>query len=377
MRVGIDASMLVYQGSGVATYTFNLIKSLLRYYPGHEYRIFYSSLRRPKNVSKQLREIEALGGKVYSFRLPPRALNFLWNKKHFLPVEWIIGKVDAFLSSDYLRPPLLKGTLGITTIHDLTWKLFPNLHTPNIVEAHARKLAKTIEYSDYIIVDSQNTEKDLFQLYPQAQKNNQVEVIYLGVDDKFRKVVSKTKLKKTLSKYKIKHPSDYLLYVGAIEPRKNLDRAIRVFSELIEDPKYQNYKFYIAGRAGWKNEKMFELIDKLNLKKRVIFLGFVEDEDLAALYSAAAATIYLSEYEGFGLPPLEAGCCGTPTLLYSNSSLTELFPSSYSYAKQGKELETLKNILSDKKLDVKKHTRGFTWDNYAKKFDRILTYVKK
>ena len=377
MKIGIDASMLVYEGSGVATYTLNLIKSLLKYSPNNEYRVFYSSLRRPVNVTRQLLEIKNLGGKVYSFRIPPRVLNFLWNKHHFLPIDWLIGKVDVFFSSDYLRPPLIDGTRGITTIHDLTWKLLPDLHTTDIVEAHARKLTKTIRYHDAIIVDSQNTKKDLFRLYPQTKKNNQVEVIYPGIDDKFSKIKPKNELEKTLIKYGVKYSTDYLLYVGAIEPRKNLDRAIEIFYQLVKIQKYANYKFYIAGRAGWKNEKIFELIDKLGLKKQVIFLGFVEDRDLAALYSAAKAIFYLSEYEGFGLPPLEAAKCGTPTLLYSNSSLSELFPSSYPYTKKGRELETLISILKNRNLALKKYAQFFTWDNYVNKFDRMIAYDKE
>jgi glycosyltransferase involved in cell wall biosynthesis len=377
MKIGIDASMLVYRGSGVATYTDNLIKNLLKYAPHHEYRIFYSSLRRPKSVSIQLQEIGALGAKIYSLRLPPKILNFFWNKHHLLPVEWYLGKVDIFLSSDYLRPPLMKSTRGVTTIHDLTWKLFPSLHTSDIIKAHARKLTKTIKYEDCIIADSKNTKKDLFKLYPQSKIKNHVEVIYPGIDDNIKEVTSKDKIKKTLNKYEVDYSTDYLLYVGAIEPRKNLDLAIKVFSQLIKQQKYQKFIFIIVGRAGWKNGKIFELIKELNLSKKVIFLGYVENQDLSTFYSAAKVTLYLSAYEGFGLPPLESAQCDTPTLLYSNSSLSELFPLSYPFAKKGNELETLINILENSKLNVKKYASSFSWKNYVKEFDRMITYEKK
>ena len=124
MKIGIDVSMLVYQGSGVATYTYNFVKNLLIYDKKNEYRLFYSSLRRPKDFY-YLNEFRKLGAKVFDYPFPPRLLKLFWNKYHLLPVEWLIGKVDIYHSSDYLRPPLLKGTRGITTLHDLTLKLFP------------------------------------------------------------------------------------------------------------------------------------------------------------------------------------------------------------------------------------------------------------
>jgi len=122
MKIGIDITMLVYTGSGVANYTFNLVKNLLKIDKENEYRLFYSSFRRPKNFY-YLNELKRLGGKIYEYRFPPTLLQLWWSKLNIIPVEWFIGKVDAYFSSDFLRPPLLKGTKGITTVHDLTWKI--------------------------------------------------------------------------------------------------------------------------------------------------------------------------------------------------------------------------------------------------------------
>lgn len=377
MIIGIDASMLVYHGSGVATYTYNLIQSLLKYAPHHEYRIFYSSFRLPNPVKQQLVQLKNTRAKIFLYRFPPRVLNFLWNRHHLLPVEWCLGKVDFFFSSDYLRPPLLSGTRGITTIHDLTWKLLPKFHTPLIVAAHDRKLAKTIRFQDIVVVDSYNTKKDLLKLYPHTKNNNHLEVIYPGINENFKEVTHHQKLKKQLSKYGIDYPSKYLLYVGAVEPRKNLSTAIKIFSQLVQKKEFSHYKFFIAGRAGWKNEAVFAQIKKLKLENKVIFLGFVAEADLSALYSAASANIYLSQYEGFGLPPLEAAACETPTLLYRHSSLSELFPADYPYAMPGDELKTLIKILTTKKLTVKKYTKPFTWQNYVEKFDKMISYATK
>jgi glycosyltransferase involved in cell wall biosynthesis len=376
--IGIDASMLVYQGSGVANYTYNLIINLLKYAPENEYRVFYSSLRRPKSVLTQLQELRNLGGKVYCYRLPPRVLKYLWNTHHLLPIEWLMGKLDAFWSSDYLRPPLDKETLGITTVHDITWKIFPRFHTKKIVEAHLKKMGRTILFGDLVIFDSNSTQDDVFRQFPHIQNRNVTKVIYPGIGGQYQKKLRKKDVNITLKKYGIDLSTNYLIYVGAIEPRKNLDKAVKVFAQLIKKRKYQDFKFYLVGRAGWKNEKLFRLIKRLKLKEKVKFLGFIPDRDLPVLYKAARANIYLSKYEGFGLPPIEAASCGTPTLLYANSSLKELFHSSYPYATNNTELNTLINIINNKQPELyKTYSRKYSWKLAVKQIKKILDRENK
>ena len=318
MKIGIDISMLVYQGSGVATYTYNLVKNLLEIDKQNSYHLFYSSLRRPKNFI-YLKELEELGGKIYDYPFPPRLIKLCWNKYHILPVEWLIGKVDIFHSSDFLRPPLLNGAKGVTTIHDLTWKKFPQFHIEEIVNAHERKLKITIEKKYVIIVDSDKTKEDLLYYYPNAK--NPVYTIPLGVDKKFFQKETPKKIKTILKKYKIKEP--YILYVGAIEPRKNIPTLIKAFKIVLKSN--PEYRLVLAGRAGWKNEDVFGLINELNLNEKIIFTGFVEDEDLPAIYQGASVFVYPSLYEGFGLPPLEAMASGTPTIAFNSPSLNTKF----------------------------------------------------
>lgn len=365
--------MLVYQGSGVATYTFNAAKALLHHDDSNDYVFFYASLRRPPNFT-YLKELKKIGAKIVEVPIPSRLLRLIWNRFHLIPVEWFIGKVDVYFSSDYLRPPLLTGTKGITTVHDLIWHKFPEFHTTDIIKAHARKMDRLIKFGDTIIVDSKSSRRDLLKIYP-AIPPSRVHVVYPGVDERFSPR-SKEEVNQVLRKYSLPN-SEYLIYIGAIEPRKNLDTAIQIFSQLIKKSEYKSYNFIIAGRAGWKNEHIHALVKKLKLVSRVIFPGFVEDKDIAALYSGASVCIYLSKYEGFGLPPLEAAKSGTPTLLYSNSSLAELFPASYPYAKIGQELTILiKLIQTGAKLPLEKYVERFSWQSFAKEFAKILKYVK-
>jgi len=383
MKIGIDGSIFVFVGSGVANYSFNLVKNLLLIDKKNEYRIFYSSLRRPKNFY-YLDELKKLGAKIYDYPFPPTLLRLWWGNCHLLPIEWFIGKVDFFFSSDFLRPPTNKRTKGITTIHDLTWKIFPQFHEDWIIKAHEKKLAKTIKYEDEIIVDSLNTKKDLIKYYPEID-NKRINVLYPGIGKEFKIVDDKERIINILKKYNISFPSPqspipnpFLLYVGAIEPRKNLIRSIEVFNELIKDEKFANFNFIIAGRAGWRKENIFQKVNELKLQDKVRFIGFVEDEDLPYLYSAAKLTVYLSAYEGFGLPPLESLACGTKVIAGDNSSIKETIDKEFlvDISDKNKILEKMKYLLSNKiKINAKEVQDKFNWKNSAKKFLEIISSI--
>lgn len=374
MIIGVDVTMLVYTGSGVANYTFNLVKTLLEIDKKNEYRLFYSSLRRPKKFY-YLDKLKGLGGKVYAFRFPPTLLQLWWSKLHIVPVEWFIGKVDVYFSSDFLRPPLLPGTKAITTVHDLTWKIYPQFHEQRIIDAHKIKLEKTVKYQDTILVDSQSTKNDLTKYYPEINEKR-IYVIYPGIGKEFRPINNKEKTKIILKKYGTDYPGNFLLYVGAIEPRKNLLRLIEVFSELIKDNKFSDFNFIIAGRAGWKNEDVFQSIKRLGLIDRVKFIGYVEDVDLPYLYNAASLTVYVSTYEGFGLPPLESLACGTKVIVGDNSSLRETINKEFlvDVNDKNKILEKMKYLLSNKiEINSKAVKEKFSWKNSAKNFLKIVT----
>jgi glycosyltransferase involved in cell wall biosynthesis len=154
--------------------------------------------------------------------------------------------------------------------------------------------------------------------------------------------------------------------------------AIKIFHRLINQNSLSpTTKFFIIGRAGWKNQAIFDLVKRLKLEDKVIFLGYVADEDLPYFYSNALATFYLSQYEGFGLPPVESAKCETPVLLYQNSSLGEIFNEKYPYAKKGEEEKTLIYLLKNKINPKKFLTAEFSWDNAAKKFLAVIENIKK
>lgn len=374
MIIGVDITTLAYQGFGVTNYTYNLIKNLLTIDKINEYHLFYSSFHRSKNAL-YLDEFKKLGAVVYQYHIPLAILQYFWGKLNVFPVEWLIGKVDAFYFSDFLRPPLLPGTKGVTTVHDLVWKIYPQYHEQRIIDAHTIKLQKTIKYHDAVITDSQSTKNDLIKYYPEISGKKRIHVIYPGIGEEFKSINNKNKTEQVLKKYGINYPGNFLLYVGAVEPRKNLNLSIEVFSQLIKDEKYRNYKFVIAGKAGWKNEDVFQSIKQLKLEDKVKFTGYIENEDLPFLYNATSLTVYLSSYEGFGLPPLESLACGTKVIAGDNSSLRETIDQKFlvDVSDKDKVLEKIKYLLSNKiEINTEEVQEKFNWQEVARKFLKII-----
>ncbi|MEK7177736.1 MAG: glycosyltransferase family 1 protein [Patescibacteria group bacterium] len=373
MKIGIDITQLNYEGTGVANFTYNLVKNLLETDKQNEYRLFYASLH--KLNLPVISEFKKLGAKIYRYPIPHKALQFIWGKNNLLPIDLLMGRVDAILFSDYLRPPTFYKTRGITVIHDLIWKLFPEKHNEEIIRFQELKMKKTIENGDTVITDSECTKNDLLKLYPEI-KEKDVYVIYPGIGEQFRLNIKDLRFKMILKKYGIEADSKFLLYVGAIEPRKNLTTAIEVFGDLIKDNKFSDFNFVIAGKAGWEKNEVFQSIKRLKLEDKVKFTGFVADKDLPYLYNTASLTVYLSSYEGFGLPPLESLACETKVIVGDNSSLKETVNKEFlvDINDKNKIMEKMKYLLNNKiEINAKEVQDRFDWKETAKKFLEIIS----
>ena len=176
MKIGIDISQIVYQGTGVGKYTKQLIKGLLEVDKENEYIFFFSSLRRQLD-SLFVNELTSLRVKIKRFKIPPTLLDILWNKLHICPIEWLIGEVDVFFSSDWTQPPTVRAK-KVTTIHDLSIFKFPREHHPKIVAVQKRRLEWVKKECDLIICDSLATKKDVMKIL--GIEKNKLKVIYPG-----------------------------------------------------------------------------------------------------------------------------------------------------------------------------------------------------
>ena len=163
MRIGIDISQIVYEGTGVANLLTKLVEYLLKTDKKNEYILFFSSLRR--NIKYQISNIKYRNQKlkIKTLRLPPYFLDLLWNRLHILPIEWLIGDVDVFITSDWTEPPTIRAK-KVTILYDLTVYKYPNETSKKIVEVQKRKLKWVKKESDIIFCISESTKKDAMRI---------------------------------------------------------------------------------------------------------------------------------------------------------------------------------------------------------------------
>lgn len=324
MKIGIDISQIVYEGTGVATYTSNLVKNLLKVGKNDQFILFGSSLRKRKKLKDFIEELQVKNVKTKFSFLPPMFLEFLWNGIHVFPVENFTGEIDVFHSSDWLEPPTKKAK-KVTTIHDFAVYKYPETFSArgghNIVANQKRRMHFVKNYCDKIICVSETTKKDAGKILHIPEKK--MEVIYEAPDEFFSQR-GKLEIDRVREKFAIE--GDYLLCVGTREPRKNLDRVIMAFAQITEE--FPGLSLVIAGKYGWGDNEMSNVkclpVGKAGQMSNVKLLGFVEREDLARLYSGARAFVYPSLYEGFGLPILEAMSCGCPVITSNVGAMAEI-----------------------------------------------------
>ncbi|HCS78495.1 TPA: hypothetical protein DIV55_01995 [Patescibacteria group bacterium] len=365
MKIGIDISQVVYKGTGVASYTENLVKAMLRQ-KGHEFVLFGTSFGRQKELWSFIHSLPTDSSfRAKTFSLPISFISFLWNQLHIGRIERLTGNLDIFHTSDWTEPP--SKIPKVTTIHDLMIYKFPEHLPEEIIETQRRKLAWVSRESKLIIADSKSTKSDIVRfLNIPAEK---IHVIYLGVDDAYFPQ-SRDRVTTVLHKYRIRQP--YFLCVGTREPRKNLQRVLTAFSSF----KQANRTLVIAGNFGWGED--------VAIIPGVKILGFVPKKDLPALYTGATAFVYPSLYEGFGLPVLESLSCGTPVVTSKRGSLGEIAegvaievnPESSADIRRGLESIILLTPAKRKALVQKglQHTAQFTWENTAR--NTIEVYKK-
>jgi len=221
------------------------------------------------------------------------------------------------ISKELNKYPHLK---KVITIHDLIPILFPDLHfTSDLI----KEIIASIGKDGYAVCVSENTKKDLLNYAPYLNPNHVFVNLLAASDELF--YVCKDQLKFQSIKQKYNLPEKYFLSLGTLEPRKNVDHVIRTFLKLIKTEKIDDLSLVLVGSKGWNYDRIFnEYENAEEFKDRIIFTGRVPDEDLASLYSNAHSFYYMSLYEGFGLPPLEAMQCGVPTVTSNTSSLPEV-----------------------------------------------------
>jgi len=257
----------------------------------------------------------------------------------------------------------------IITICDLTPVLFPQTFDYATVMLHKAFLKRTLNSVSKIITISYSTKRDLIHYF--KIPDNNITVTHLAADASFRPI-KESEVDTFREKYNICCP--YILYVGTLEPRKNIPNLISAFSSL----KMAGFphKLILTGKLGWKYEKIFETIRSLKLENEVRLMGRLPDSELPYIYNGAELFVYPSLYEGFGLPPLEAMACGTPVITSNSSSLPEVVGDAgitIDPYNVNMLASTMKDVITNKELQDQMIKRGkdkaktFTWESTARK----------
>lgn len=307
MKIAIITNPIDEIHSSYTVYTYNLIKNLNlldkenEYYLIHHTKIDLDIYRSNKEVIVPLPSFKPLKWLFWRYVLLPQKLK----------------KLDVDLVHDPRGIGILSFDMPfkkVITIHDLSSLLYPLI---NIHGMWAHKLfgTKTIKNVDKVITVSESTKRDAIKYLRTIEEK--IQVIYNGKDERFKPLNQK---EVDEFKEKFNFNFSFILFVGVLHPRKNIPTLIKAYYKLKKNG--IKHKLIIAGGGkGWQYKEIFKTVERLNLQKDVIFMGYVPDDDLPKIYNAADLFVFPSIYEGFGLPPLEAMACGTPVITSNAGSL--------------------------------------------------------
>jgi len=308
MIVGYDGTSLHGTISGVGYYTARLIENLANGAgDGVIERLVVLSHR-----AVQLPKVARVPVQIYGSHHFP--VCFLWMQ---VVLPWILRRLEPDLVhfTNY-QAPFAAGVPYVVSFHDMTLSLFPECHPLRRRLILSKLRPFVARRARLVLVPSESTRRDVVQIL--GVDPARVRVIPYAASPRFRPIEAGPQ--RLEAAYGVR--SAYFLFVGNLEPRKNLARALRAFARVA--PSLPQHCFVLVGQHGWKYQEVLREAERIELNGRVRVLGYVPENDLPLFYRHATALIYPSLYEGFGLPVVEAMACGTPVLTSRSSSLTEI-----------------------------------------------------
>ena len=404
MKIGVDIRVLMDKYySGVSEYAANLLLAIFRQDKRNNYRLFYNSYR---NLRDCLDSWNSDQSRVVGTHFPNKIFNYFLQKIFSWPkLDKVLGGVDIFWSPHFNFSALSASASGlkkIITVHDLSFLRYPEFFSARKNFWHrALKVKQSLRAADRIIAVSENTKHDIVELVGIAPEK--IRVIYPGNNMRRREVGEAEKKRFFVdrgcrdghrglgaitsdSAVVTNEPAPFILYLGTIEPRKNIDGLIEAYNMFRADDeasggKFKNIKLILAGGDGWRNRRIYSVWKKSSYKADIKFLGYVSQTEKEILYSAAAVFAYPSYYEGFGFPPLEAMVFGVPVTAASSASLGEILGNAvllvqpYQTAELAAAIsnilnnENLRKIYAQRGLDLVKR---YQWKDAAEKLSAVF-----
>jgi len=374
VKIAVNCLPFRRELAGTSRYALNTIRWLLTNDQSNEYVIF-STKEFAVNIEEYLPNMQ------YTLVICPIMaehfyVRIIWEQCVF-PLQMVLNRVDILFAPS-LSAPVFSRVRRVIVIHDMVAFYFGSRYS-KLRKWYIRFITHCLlEKAERVITVSQHSMNDIAKY---SKKNiSKVSVIYEGVEEKFHVINDYEVLRHCREKYKL--PEKIILYVGMLEPGKNIYRLIRAYGKI-----YKNIheKLVIAGKKGWAFHDIFELVKKLDLEKNVVFTGYVDDEDLPALFNCASIFVYPSLYEGFGLPCLEAMACGIPVIASEVTSLPEVVGDAavlVNPKNDGAIALAMKELVDNKQLREEKQRKGFerikmfSWKKNTQKLLQIFDEIK-
>jgi len=403
MRIAYDTTVLSsHRHSGVYIYTYCLLQALLEMDGTNTYQLVqhnaYSS--RPFDYSQFASErvIPVLvggapssspqdAGTVHKLRGIYKLAPYVVNQPllHELALRWQERAVRRALKADIVHAseyffPRHRGRASVVTIHDITTVLFPQFHTRADIHIHQRKLAFARDHADAVIAVSEASKRDLVEHVNVPEQR--IVVIPEAARPIFTELPPPGHRERMQATYGIARP--YLLFVGSLEPRKNLERLLDAYAQVVAEGAAGDTMLVVVGARGWHDAGIVDRLRQERLASRVRWLGFIPDENLQDLYTGAECLVYPSLYEGFGLPILEAMASGCPVITSTTSSMPEVAGDAALLVdpqNTGEIAEALARLLRDETLRThlatvgRQRTSQYSWRRVATDTLRIYETV--
>ena len=309
MRIAFDGTTLTRGRTGVGYYTEHLLQHL-----AHEIKDTGDELVVVSNQPIDTAEPLPRHVRVHARHRFP--LRIAW-------MQMMAGRVLDDLRADVAHftngmIPLGTGAARVVTIHDMSLRLFPRCHPLRRLVINRPLLGVAARVADAIVTVSHSARHDLLRLHRISA--DRVTVVHEAAGPAFRPITDASRRARIRLRYGL--PDRFALYVGAIEPRKNLARLMDAFAAA--RARGLRHELVCVGPYGWSSRNLYEQIDRLGLRRVVHFTGYVPVEDLPVIYNLGELFVFPSLYEGFGLPVVEAMACGTPVITANCSSLSEI-----------------------------------------------------
>lgn len=383
MKIGVDVRCLEEKKiSGVGEYAFELLRNIFEIDGKNEYVLFSNYFKRKTNLFSWVNKYPNVNLKI--FRYPNKILNFSFWYFRWPKIDKLIGGVDLFFTPNINFISVSQNCPTVTTFHDLSFERYPHFFSTKTQIWHfyfvnPRKIAAN---SGKIIAVSESTKRDLSELYGIDGKT---EIVYHGVSSEYQ-VIDRNNpgLIKVQKKYNL--PYKFFLYLGNIEPRKNIGSLIDAYCKLRRDnPKFEKYKLVLAGGVSPLCRDTIEKANNSTYRKDIHFVGYVGEKDKPYIFNLASLFVYPSHFEGFGLPTLESMACGTPVITSNNSSLPEIVGNSEILVDSSRPDEisaAISSILKDEKIYNRcremglKQAKKFSWKKCAEETVKLFDEIK-